>query len=97
MHYEYEGVVVALAVRIKALRKARKWSQLTMVREYGYNLSYWQGIEKGRRMSLRTLVRVANTFGMTLSELVEGVEQSEDSAHGFDGEVLPGPDLGEAG
>ena len=75
MHYEYDGVVIALAERIKGLRKARNWSQLKMVREYGYNLSHWQGIEKGRRMSLRTLVRVANTFGMTLNELVEGIEQ----------------------
>ncbi len=62
MHYDCEHFVAALANRIKELRMQRGWAQMQMVRDFGYYLSHWQNIESGRKMSLETMLRVANTF-----------------------------------
>jgi transcriptional regulator with XRE-family HTH domain len=73
MHYDYEEFRQALATRIRALRKAKGWTQMQMTTDFGYHVSFWQSIEAGRKMSLQTLLRVANTFDLTVEELLQGI------------------------
>ena len=85
MHYDYEEFRQALATRIKALREAKGWTQMRMSAEFGYQLSFWQSIETGRKMSLRTMLRVANTFDMTLEELLQGIKRRKGLGFGSKG------------
>ncbi len=75
MHYDCEEFVAALGVRIKTLRQERGWTQIQMVRDFGYYLSHWQNIEAGKKMSLETMLRVANTFDVGLDELLSGMKR----------------------
>jgi transcriptional regulator with XRE-family HTH domain len=70
MHYDCDEFLTALAARIKALRQERGWTQMQMVRDLGYYLSHWQNIESGKKMSIETMLRVANTFDVGLEELI---------------------------
>lgn len=77
-----EEFVAYLATRIKALRQERGWTQIQMVKEFGYHLSHWQNIESGRKMSLETMLRVANTFDISLEELIAGIKRHKGSGFG---------------
>lgn len=44
MHYDHEEFRQALAARIKALRKAKGWSQMQMTADFSYHVSFWQSI-----------------------------------------------------
>lgn len=85
MHYEYEEFVAVLAARIKELRQERGWTQMQMMRDFGYHLSHWQNIESGRKMSLETMLRVANTFDLSLDELIGGVKRRKGIGFGSKG------------
>lgn len=74
MHYDSEEFRQKLAARIKALREATGWTQMRMTTDFGYHVSFWQSIEAGRKMSLQTLLRVANTFDMAAEELTQGMK-----------------------
>ena len=56
---------------------------------YGYHSAEWHGIETGKRMSLRILIRVANTFDVTVAELVDGIEKEDGPGEGSRGYRLP--------
>ena len=63
-----------LGRRCRKLRQERGLSQLDMVRHFEFSLSHYQKIERGDldpRAS--TLQRLAEAFGMTMSELLHGV------------------------
>jgi transcriptional regulator with XRE-family HTH domain len=75
MHYDCEEFVATLANRIKTLRQERGWTQMQMVRDFGYYLSHWQNIESWKKMSLETMLRVANTFDVSLDELLGGIKR----------------------
>jgi transcriptional regulator with XRE-family HTH domain len=70
-HYKYEDFVGAIAKRLRELRIERGYSKRKFAMEHGYFLSHWHKIEAGEKMSLQTLLRVCNSFDVTLSELVE--------------------------
>jgi len=62
-----------LAERIKALRDARGWTQEQLAERAAIQRSYLGDLELGRRNpSVRTLVKVANAFGIAVAELLEG-------------------------
>lgn len=82
MHYEHDEFVRDLAKRIKALRIERGWTQMQMMRDFGYYLSHWQNIEAGRKMSLETMLRVANTFDLSLEELLKDIERRKGAGFG---------------
>lgn len=64
----------SFGARCKALRLERKLTQLDMVRLHGYGLSYYQRIERGvLDVRLATMVRLADAFGVPLSQLLDGV------------------------
>jgi XRE family transcriptional regulator, regulator of sulfur utilization len=66
-------VLRQLAGRIKLLRDANGWSQEQLSERAAMQRSYLADLELGRRNpSVRTLVRIANAFGIPISELFEG-------------------------
>jgi transcriptional regulator with XRE-family HTH domain len=69
-----------LAGRIKLPREARGWTQEQFAERAAMQRSYLADLELGRRNpSVRTLVKVANAFGIAVSELLDG-GQSERTA-----------------
>ena len=76
MPYCYEEVLQQLGARLKAMRKERGWTLQDMVVKHGFHVTHWQHFEKGDRgMSLPSLLRIADVFGISLSELLEGLGQ----------------------
>ena len=61
-----------LGQRIQALRKRRGYSQEDMI-SFGYTVRYWQRIEAGKPITLRTLLRICNILGTTAESLVRGL------------------------
>jgi hypothetical protein len=49
---------------------------MQMATDFGYHVSFWQSIEAGRKMSLQTMLRVANTFDLTIEELLQACRAS---------------------
>ena len=65
-------VLVRLAERIKTLRAAKDWSQEVLAERASMQRSYVADLERGsRNPSVRTLVKIANAFKVTLKELFE--------------------------
>jgi transcriptional regulator with XRE-family HTH domain len=62
----------ALGQRIQALRKRRGYSQEDMI-SFGYTVRYWQRIEAGKPITLRTLLRICNILGTTAESVVRGL------------------------
>ena len=59
-------------VRIKMLRKERNWSQEKLADETGFHRTYIGMIERGERNpSLINISVFAETFGISISELLE--------------------------
>ena len=69
-----EHLLRRLGRRCRQLRRDRGLSQLDMVRSHGFSLSHYQKIERGDLDArLSTLRRLADAFGVSLSELLKGV------------------------
>jgi transcriptional regulator with XRE-family HTH domain len=62
----------ALGQRIQTLRKRRGYSQEDMV-SFGYTVRYWQRIEAGKPITLRTLLRICRILGTTAEAVVRGL------------------------
>ncbi len=88
MHYDCDEFMATLGARIKGLRQERGWTQIQMVRDFGYYLSHWQNIESGRKMSLETMLRVANTFDIDLEVLIGGIRRRRGIGFGSKGYYL---------
>lgn len=64
-----------LGMRIKFLRKQRRWSQEDLALESNINKNYICDLENGRRNpSLDVLERLCFAFQISLEELFKGVE-----------------------
>jgi len=60
--------------RVRALRKEQGYSQEAFAAACGLDRTYIGGIERGERnLALRNLEVIAQTLGITLSELMEGL------------------------
>ena len=63
-----------LGRRIREVRTAKALSQMDLVRRYDWTLSHYQKIERGDLdPRLSTLVKLAESFGVTVSQLLEGL------------------------
>lgn len=62
----------ALGERIQALRKSRGYSQEDMI-SFGYTVRYWQRIEAGKPITLRTLLRICRILGTHVETVVRGL------------------------
>jgi transcriptional regulator with XRE-family HTH domain len=64
----------SLGARIREVRKAKALSQMDLVRDHDWTLSHYQKIERGALdPRFTTLVKVADSLGVTVSELLRGL------------------------
>ncbi|MCD0462490.1 helix-turn-helix domain-containing protein [Roseiconus lacunae] len=60
--------------RVRKLRKKQGYSQEDFAHACELDRSYMGGIERGERnVALRNLQRIAETLGITLSQLMKGI------------------------
>jgi transcriptional regulator with XRE-family HTH domain len=62
----------ALGQRIQTLRKRCGYSQEDMI-SFGYTVRYWQRIEAGKPITLRTLLRICRILDSSLEAVVRGL------------------------
>ena len=68
-------LLVPLGKRIHDLRAARKWSQEEFAHVSGFHRTYVGQIERGEKnMSFDSLAKVADALGVTMSALLDGLE-----------------------
>jgi transcriptional regulator with XRE-family HTH domain len=62
----------SLGRRIQVLRKRSGYSQEDMV-SFGYTVRYWQRVEAGKPITLRTLLRICSILGTSMETVVRGL------------------------
>jgi transcriptional regulator with XRE-family HTH domain len=75
-----------LGARIKALREKAGLRQEDMISR-DYSVRYWQKVEAGKPITLRTLLRICNLFSTPMHEVVRGLDRRRSVA---------GPSMGKA-
>jgi transcriptional regulator with XRE-family HTH domain len=65
-----EQILRNLGRRIADVRTARGLTQDAMAEEIGISTKYLQRLERGRSMTLRTLIHLANTLNVSLESLL---------------------------
>jgi transcriptional regulator with XRE-family HTH domain len=71
-----QQVLTALGKRMRELRAKQKFSQEAFADHCGLHRTAMSLIERGKRVpSLRTLLTISSGFGITLSELLRGVDK----------------------
>jgi transcriptional regulator with XRE-family HTH domain len=69
-----------LGKRIHDLRAARKWSQEEFAHVSGFHRTYVGQIERGEKnMSFDNLAKVADSLGVTMSTLLDGLENGTET------------------
>ncbi len=68
-------ICISLGERIRELRASKGWNQIDLAEEAGINENYVSDLELGKKeVCLRTLQRIAQSLGMTSSELLRGLD-----------------------
>jgi transcriptional regulator with XRE-family HTH domain len=62
-----------LGRRIKALRERAGYSQEDMI-THGYSVRYWQKVEAGKPITLRTLLRICRLFAVPMCDVVHDLD-----------------------
>jgi transcriptional regulator with XRE-family HTH domain len=62
----------ALGERVRSIRKSRHYTQEDMM-EFGFSARHWQQIEKGRPITMKTLLRITIALDVPLSQLLRGL------------------------
>lgn len=62
----------ALGGRIREARERRDFSQEDMI-SFGYTVRYWQRVEAGKPITLRTLLRICRILTTPMQDLVKGL------------------------
>ncbi len=77
MQSSFENDLKQFGTEIKTVRKSKKITQLQLASLCDIDIRTIQRIEKGEfNPSLRVLMRIANAFDMSLSELIKQVEEA---------------------
>lgn len=63
-----------LGSRIKELRETAGYSQEDML-SHGYSVRYWQKVEAGKPITLRTLLRICRLFSAPMADVVNGLDE----------------------
>jgi transcriptional regulator with XRE-family HTH domain len=70
-----DRLLLRLGRRIRALRKQQQLSQEALADHAGLHRTYIGGIERGERnITIRNLAAIGRALGISLSELLEGVD-----------------------
>jgi transcriptional regulator with XRE-family HTH domain len=64
----------SLGARIKGLRNGQKYTQEDMI-SLGFSARHWQQIEAGRPITVRTLLKICDTFNIHAASLVAGLDR----------------------
>jgi transcriptional regulator with XRE-family HTH domain len=71
-----QRILAALAKRLKELRKKRGFSQEAFADHAGLHRVAVGWIEQGKRVpSLKTLVKISQGLGISVSELLKGIDK----------------------
>ena len=71
-------ILLRFGHRVRELRKAKGFSQESFAEHCGLDRSYMGGIERGERnVALRNVEIIAKALGLTISELMQGVEAED--------------------
>lgn len=71
--YDVKKSSKAIGLKIRALRIERGWT-LEQTEEHGFkSWTHLQRIESGKNITIRTLINVANLFGVHPSELLKEI------------------------
>ena len=74
MSSERSGVLMEVGKRLRALRKAKGWTQTDMAVHLDMNRGHISDIENGKREAgLITLQIMARGFGTTMSKILKGL------------------------
>ena len=76
MPYSYEKFLKELGARLRQLRTDRKWTLREMIVQHGFHLAQWQAFEKGKGISVPSLLRMCEVFDVTLTDLIDGLGQT---------------------
>lgn len=61
--------------RVRQLRKSHGFSQEAFAAQCGLDRTYIGGIERGERnIALRNIAAIANALGVTVAELMQGID-----------------------
>ena len=63
-----------LGARIRKLREGAGYSQEDMV-SHGYSVRYWQRVEAGKPITLRTLLRICRLLSVPMCDVVRGLDE----------------------
>ena len=67
-------ICIPFGQRVRDLRMEKGWRQIDLAEEAGINENYVSDIEIGKKeVCLRTMQAIADAFGMTLANLLQGV------------------------
>lgn len=72
-HQDQDAFFSALGRRIKELRKERGWSLSHMHIRFGYVPSQWQRFEKGKSVTIGSLLKMAEIFDCDLAVLIDSL------------------------
>lgn len=74
------GITVALGKKIKSLRQAHGWTQEQLAEYAELHVSYIVLLEKGaNRATIETLEKLAKAFGISISSLVQSLDDAQDA------------------
>lgn len=71
---KYKAVFREIGKRFKGLRKERGLSQEDMI-SFGFSTRHWQQVEAGRPVTLTTILRACDVFGIAPEILLEGIHK----------------------
>lgn len=73
MRYSYDSFLAELGKKLRQMRVDRGWTLRHMIVTHGFHLAHWQGFEKGKGMSIPSLLRVCEVFDVSVEELIAGL------------------------
>jgi len=71
--YSYEKFLAELGHRLREMRIARALTLRAMIVTHGFHLAQWQGFEKGKGISVPSLLRMCEVFDVSLEELIGAI------------------------
>ena len=87
MLYSYEKFLVELGLRLRTLRQERGWTLREMIISHGFHLAQWQSFEKGKGISVPSLLRMCEVFDLTLEALIAELGRKQELPAGS--ETIP--------
>ncbi len=73
MIYSYDKFLIELGRKLRQMRIDRGFTLRAMIVKHGFHLAQWQGFEKGKGISVPSLLRMCEVFDLRLEDLIAGV------------------------